>query len=165
MFNEGVNVLPYFSGDSPNGKWNGTSHQSTSTLYRNETSVEYNQRVAAKLKNASGFKRGTPSAIVAAAQQSLTGNKTVILRERDPGAAAVNGGAYGLTVLTYVSETQDEAKVLADLMSQKPAGIVLNYQTITGSNYLLIRTTYTNYSTLRSAFATYNGLRNNVPGT
>lgn len=119
----------------------------------------------ARIKGVSGFKRGTPGAIVAAAQQYLTGAKTVILRERDPSVDAANSGAYGFTVLTYTSETPDSAAVQAAILEQKPAGVLLLYSSVPGANYLLIRTTYTTYTTLRSAFTTYNGLRNNQPGT
>jgi hypothetical protein len=119
----------------------------------------------ARIKSTDGFKRGTAGAIVGAAQQYLTGTKTVILRERDPSVDVANGGAYGFTVLTYASETPDQAAVLAALTAQKPAGLLMQYNVVTGANYLLIRTTYATYTTLRAGFATYNGLRNNAPGT
>lgn len=111
-----------------------------------------------RIKGTDGFKRGTPGAIMDAARIHLTGNKTVFMRERD-------GGAYNLTVVTYVSETPDSAAVLAALIEQKPAGIILTYQTVAGATYLLIRVSYPTYSAVLAAFATYNGLRNNVPGT
>jgi hypothetical protein len=76
-----------------------------------------------------------------------------------------NNGAYGFTVLTYTSETPDAAVVLAALMEQKPAGLLMNYSTVPGANYLLIRTTYADYAAVKAAFATYSGLRNNLPGT
>jgi hypothetical protein len=118
-----------------------------------------------RIKGTDGFKRGTPGAIVAAAQQYLTGNKTVILRERDPSVDPVNNGAYGFTVLTYTSETPDSAAVLAALKEQKPAGLLMTYSTVPGANYLFVRTTYGTYQDVKNAFLTYNGLRNNQPGT
>lgn len=117
------------------------------------------------IKGTGGMKRGTPSSLVAAAKQYLTGSQTVILKERDPSVASAFGGAYGLTVLTYTSETPDTNAVLNALLAQKPAGIILAYSTVTGWTYLTERTTYTTYTALRSAFATYTGLRNNAPGT
>lgn len=119
----------------------------------------------ARVKSTDGFKRGTLGAIIGAAQQFLTGTKTVFLRERDPSVSALYGGAYGLTVLTLASETPNAAAVLAALIEQKPAGILLSYTTVTGASYLIIRTNYANYTAVRSAFATYSGLRNNIPGT
>lgn len=111
-----------------------------------------------KIKATDGFKRGTPGSIIGAAQLHLTGNKTVIMKERD-------GGAYDLTVITHLSETPDAAAVLASIIEQKPAGIVLTYQVVDGTTYLLVRATYATYTDLRNAFATYDGLRNNIPGT
>jgi hypothetical protein len=118
-----------------------------------------------RIKSTDGFKRGTPGAIVGAAKQYLTGNKTVILRERDPSIDPANGGAYGFTVLTYTSETPDSAAVLKALQDAKPAGLIMDYQVVPGANYVFIRTTYTTYQDVKNAFTTYSGLRNNVPGT
>lgn len=118
-----------------------------------------------RIKTTDGQNRGKVGAMIGAAQQFLTGNKTVYVKERDASVAAADGGAWGLTILTLTSETPDSAKVLSALTEQKPGGIKLNYQTVTGTDYLTIRTTYTTYTTLRGAFATYNGLRNNQPGT
>lgn len=117
------------------------------------------------IKGTGGMKRGTPNSLIAAAQQYLTGSKTVILRERDPSVSSVLGGAYGLTILTYTSETPDTNAVLAALQAQEPAGIILQYSTVVGWTYLTERTSYSTYTALRSAFVTYSGLRNNVPGT
>jgi hypothetical protein len=112
----------------------------------------------AQIKAEQAFKRGTPSAIAQALQPYLTGTRTVLIRERD-------GGAYNLTVLTYSSETPDSTKALNAILTQKPAGIILTYATVTGANYLVIRASYATYTDLRAAFVTYNGLRNNSPGT
>lgn len=76
-----------------------------------------------QIHGAAGFARGTPSAIIAAARQTLTGNKYVFLNERD-------GGAYRLGVDTLVSETPDPAATLAAVLKQKPAGIVLTHNVI-----------------------------------
>lgn len=122
------------------------------------------------VKSTDGFKRGTTDAIIGAAQQTLTGTKTVIVRERDPSVDTTVGGegAYGMTVLTYTSETPDSAVVLANILKQKAGGLLLAYSTVTGAIYLLIRTTYATYNDIKtgaSSFLTYTGLRNNVPGT
>jgi hypothetical protein len=76
----------------------------------------------------SKWERGTPASIIAAAQTTLTGTKTVTLVER-------NGSAYNLTVVTKASETPNPAATLAALLSQKPAGIILSYQNIDGQTY------------------------------
>jgi hypothetical protein len=117
-----------------------------------------------RIRNTDGFKRGSLGAIIAAAQEGLTGDQTVIWRERDASVSPSFGGAYGLTILTYTAETPDGNLVRNKILSQKPGGIILNYATITGGSYLLLRTTYTDYTDVESGFATYNGVRTNQTG-
>jgi Phage tail protein (Tail_P2_I) len=69
------------------------------------------------IQDASGFRRGTPAAMTAAIQATLTGTKTVTLHERD-------GDPYSLTILTAAEETPDLTKTRTAMLSQKPAGIV-----------------------------------------
>lgn len=72
-----------------------------------------------------GQQRGTPAAIIAAAQRRLTDTKTVYFTER------VDGNAYWMEVATLVSETPYEDLTRADILSQKPGGIRLDYFTTT----------------------------------
>jgi hypothetical protein len=72
------------------------------------------------IRETAGWRRGTPAAMIGAAQVYLTGAKTVRLIERDE-------SAYRLTVITRTSETPDAAAVERALRSQKPAGIVLTH--------------------------------------
>jgi hypothetical protein len=117
------------------------------------------------VKGTDGFKRGSTGAIIAATQKRLTGNKTVFLKERDAAASPVLGGAYGLTVVTFTGETPDPANTLRDIIAQKPAGIILNYQIVPDFDYLALRTANLNYTAVRSAYATYSGVRVNALGT
>lgn len=55
-------------------------------------------QLRAAIKDRPNWKRGTVASIAAAAKQYLTGNKTVIIRERDT-------SPYHFTVITYDSET------------------------------------------------------------
>jgi len=119
----------------------------------------------ARIRSTDGFKRGTIGAMVGAAQQFLTGSKTVYVKERDSSVSSVLGGAYGLTILTLASETPDSAAVLAALQSQKPAGVILAYNTVTGMTWQLVNTTYASWNAVKTAFVTWNGVRNNAPGT
>ena len=116
-----------------------------------------------RITGTAGFRRGSPGAIVAAAQQYLTGSQTVIVRERDP-AASPSYPAYGLTVITYTSETPDPSEVLAALMDQKPAGIILNYQTHTGQDYQSLYVNNASYQAVYTKYATYQGLLLDMPG-
>jgi hypothetical protein len=117
----------------------------------------------ARVKAVGGWNRGTPAAIIAAAQQYLTGVKTVILRERDPAACALQP-AYGLTVITYTAQTPNSAAVLAALLEQKPAGIVLNYQVKPGQDYQSLMTNHPTYSNIYSSYLTYQGIVVDQPG-
>jgi hypothetical protein len=117
-----------------------------------------------QIRNANGWKRGTVGAIVAAAQQLLTGTKSVTVVERDPTASASHP-AYGLSVFTRTSETPDSAAVLAAIISQKPAGIVLNYQDLAPVTYEDLFLDYATYRTIYSTFTTYQGVYTNTPGT
>lgn len=80
---------------------------------------EESQRI--RIKEASGFQRGTPAAIIGAARQYLTGDRRVDLFERD-------GSPWVFRVRTYLSETPDPAKVQAAVEAIKPAGLVFTYE-------------------------------------
>lgn len=77
-----------------------------------------------KIKNPDGPKRGTPAALRAAVQETLTGARTVVIDER------YGGSAYQLRVRTLTAETPNEAATLAAILSQKPMGIVLTYDVV-----------------------------------
>jgi hypothetical protein len=103
-----------------------------------------------------GWQRGTRASMIAAAQQYLTGNKLVTFQERDT-------SAYHLLVVTYTSETPDQSAVLAALISQKPAGIVMVYEVRPGQSYQQLRDTHTDYLDVRNDYATYEDCRDDLP--
>jgi hypothetical protein len=72
------------------------------------------------IRACSAYRRGTPAAMIAAAQIHLTGTRQVRMVERDE-------SAYRLTVITRTTETPDAAAVERALLTQKPAGIVLTH--------------------------------------
>lgn len=78
-----------------------------------------------RIKEAAGFHRGTPTAIIAAAKQYLTGSRRVELYERE-------GGAWGFRLRTYLSETPDPSAVQSAVESLKPAGLVFTYEIQSG---------------------------------
>lgn len=113
-----------------------------------------------RIRNAAGWRRGTKASMIAAAQAFLTGTKVVLFRERDT-------SAYHLQVRTYASQTPDSTRVLNALLSQKPAGIVLDYATITGQDYLQLRSRHSNtntYTQTKADYATYGGVREDEEG-
>ena len=77
------------------------------------------------VRTPAGQQRCRIASIEAAAKRHLTGTQTVYIAER------VDGHAYWITVATITSETPDEAVTLADILSQKPGGILLDYFTTT----------------------------------
>lgn len=114
------------------------------------------------IRAGSGMKRGTPAAIVAAARKHLTGTQTVVINERDAGACP-SEPAYGLTVITFTSETPDPAVTEADIRAAKPAGLVLQYLTADGMNFALLKTDYATFGDVKSTFATFDALRTGTP--
>lgn len=130
------------------------------TVDQKLSEVDQRQQVS----DAGGWRRGTPASLVGAAQPYLTGNKTVIMRERDPAASPAEP-AYGLSVITYTSETPDSAAVEAALIAQKPAGIVLRYVVMDGQDF---QSLYLNNPTMQDVFTTYatfQGVVEAQPGT
>lgn len=131
------------------------------TLNAGLTAAQKRQQIHA----VGGWGRGSLASIAGAPVPYLTGTKTVIIRERDPAACAAQP-AYGLTVITKTSETPNSAVVLAALIAQKPAGIVLNYVVLAGNDYTLVYNGgATTYANVFSTYTTYQGLLNGVPGT
>lgn len=117
------------------------------------------------IANAPGMRRGRPAAMIAAAQRYLTGNKTVEFLERsdptNPGADA----PYHLTVYTYAAETPDGAQVLAALLEQKPAGIVMHYDVLPGWTIGEMEAAYAGRTIgdLEADFGSVGDLERNVP--
>lgn len=100
-----------------------------------------------QLRDVPGFKRGTPAAMTGAARPFLTGTKTVTLVERDT-------SAYHLTVRTFTAETPDPDLVEAALLSQKPAGLVLDYEVVDGLTWGEIKASGKTYGELTAEFPT-----------
>lgn len=105
-----------------------------------------------RIRSTDGQNRGTLDALRGAAKQYLTGGKDVIIRERD-------GSAYRLTVITYTSQTPNSGQVLNALLEQKPGGIILNYEVLTGWDYQQLVTAYNHpgktYASLVADWAPY----------
>lgn len=102
------------------------------------------------IANPTGFERGTVEALYKATRVFLTGSKSVILIER------AGGDAYHLYIRSILSETPDEALVRNAILNVKPAGLVLDYDAVTGPDYLQIDTAYATYADLDAAYAMYS---------
>lgn len=110
-----------------------------------------------RISKAAGWHRGSPSAMIGAARQHLTGTRQVMLYERD-------GGPYRLTVRTYAGETPDPAVVEAALRALKPGGLVLTYQVTSGATYGNLTTDFLTYADLDAAFTNYTAQTLWIPG-
>jgi hypothetical protein len=109
-----------------------------------------------QIRDTAGMKRGTPAAMIAAAQPTLTGNKSVFLFERE-------GGAYRLSVRTFIDETPNPAATLAALMTQKPAGIILDFNTMPRWTWRTLRDSFATWQLVKTHYTNWQGVRDNVP--
>lgn len=117
-----------------------------------ETDDDFYARQRQRIKDHLGFARGSAAAMLAAAGSYLTGNKTVLFRERD-------GSPYHLTVVTRVAETPDPDKVLKALTDLKPAGITLDYHTIAGRDFAEVKALNATFAAATAAYPTFNDMR------
>lgn len=79
------------------------------------------QDLRALIRDRPAERRGTRAAMIAAAQVTLTGSRTVRLVEK------AGGDAYALTAITRTAETPDPSATEAALLAAKPVGLVLTY--------------------------------------
>ena len=106
----------------------------------------------ARILGKSGFARGTLPSIAEAAMMHLTGSKDVLITER------YQGNAYRIYVATRTAQTPSPAKTLADIITKKPAGLILTYETITGQTYNELLADSPLYSNVFSNYLTYQGV-------
>ncbi len=110
------------------------------------------------LKGLGGFKRGSPGAIRSAIKLTLTGNKTVIFRERDAGEA------YRLEIVTDESETPDLEKTRQAIAATLPAGILLVARTVVGWDYQGMQTAGGTYAQQSLDYISYANLSLDIKG-
>lgn len=80
-----------------------------------------------------------------------------------PGAMLT--AVFPFNTTSYLDLSGPDPKVLAALVEQKPAGIILNYQVLAGQDYSILLSGNPLYSNVFANFLTYQGVVNNVPGT
>jgi hypothetical protein len=138
----------YFDGALPNSQWTGTADASTSQFLDLEDEAGYFDRQRQLIKDHVGFKRGSPTGMVDAVKAYLTGTKTVFFFERDT-------SPYHFRISTFVEETPDPAKVEEILRSYKPAGLVMVYSTINGSDWTTELGVHATWTALIAAHANW----------
>lgn len=104
------------------------------------------------VRNAAGFTRGRPASIIAAAQLHLTGDKSVILRERD-------GSPRTHTIITKANETPNPEQTLVDLMEQKPGADIFNLIITGGQDFLTLKNNYATMQDVKTHYATMLDVR------
>lgn len=110
----------------------------------------------ARILATDGWRRGTPAAIVGATKATLTGTQSVVIRERDVSGA---DPPYTLIVRTLTSETPNATSTLNAILAQKPAGIVLDYASVTGQDYSGLKSKQATYAAAKSAYRDYTAMR------
>lgn len=110
-----------------------------------------------QIRDVSGWKRGTRAALFGAPAPYLTGTKTVLFRERFP-------DAYSFEVITYTAETPNPAAVLAALLDQKPAGLVMTYNVFAGQDWQSVKNNYATWQDVKNHYITWDGVKADTPG-
>jgi hypothetical protein len=106
----------------------------------------------ARIEATDGWKRGTPAALVGAAQATLTGSRQVILRERDT-------DPYHLTIRTLTGQTPSATSTLNAILAQKPGGLTLDFAAVAGQDYAGLKTKKANYAAVKSGYVDYAAVR------
>lgn len=105
------------------------------------------------------WRRGTPSAILAAVTATLVGSQRADLLERD-------SSPWHLTIQVYASEVPggDIGPVLAAAASQKPVGIIMAVSMLTGATYAHMTAEHgPTYTDEQAVFPTYADARDHLP--
>ena len=118
------------------------------------------EKRAAISQSSSLQRRGSKRAIIRATQRELTGSKSCRvywnLSGTDP---------YVITVVTLTAQTPDTVAALAAAVTEKPAGIDLILQDVTGATYAELAAEYADYDAVAAAFDDYDDLGDWVPPT
>lgn len=112
-----------------------------------------------QVKTVPGFSRGTKASIIAAAQRHLTGTRDVIMIER------YQGKAYRLYIATRTAQTPNNLVTIADIKTQKPAGITLFYEILSGQTFQELLGDSPLMSNIFGNYATFQGALTGVHGT
>lgn len=103
------------------------------------------------------FKRGTPAAMLAAVQATLTGGQTILMDE------FFGGSAYALRIRTLESETPDEAATEAAAISQKPIGIILTYAAVDGQDWSDVASKHTDWQEVSDTYGSWSAVKTEPP--
>lgn len=105
-------------------------------------------------------RRGSKGSISDAVQRTLTGSKSCRVYWNLSGTEP-----YHLTVITLVAQTPDATASLNAALSEKPAGMSLELQTVNGPTYAEIAANFTDYADVAATFPTYTDMSTYLPPT
>jgi hypothetical protein len=107
------------------------------------------QRAAIRARE--GSARGRPNTIIERIRRTLSVDRRVIFREKD-------GDPYHLAIRTFAAETPNPALTEAAALSQKPAGIVLDFLVIDENSYETLKDEYADYAAVTATGFSYTEL-------
>ena len=105
-------------------------------------------------------RRGSARAIIRAVQQTLTGSRSCRVYWNLSGS-----NPFLLTVVTATAQTPDTVATLDAAWAEKPAGVDLELQVVSGATYDELAAAFPTYDDLSAEFATYDDVSTWVPPT
>jgi hypothetical protein len=107
------------------------------------------------IKTPLNFTRGRPSTMVAAAQNTLTGAKTVVLNQ------FLGGSSNAIEITTFTDQTPDPTATINAVMAVMPAWIVPTFSVVAGGTYAALAASHSSYSLMEAAHTTYADIPTN----
>lgn len=104
------------------------------------------------IKTPLNFTRGRPSTIVAAAQNTLTGARVVLLN------TFVGGNSNALGITTFTSQTPNPTATKSAVMAVMPAWIVPTFAVVTGGDYATLAASHASYTLMEAAHTHYSDI-------
>lgn len=101
------------------------------------------------------FTRGRPSTMIAAAQNTLTGAKTVILNQ------FLGGSSNAIGITTFTSQTPNPKATVNAVMAVMPAWIVPTFAVVTGGDYSTLAASHSSYTLMEAAHTHYSDIPTN----
>jgi hypothetical protein len=105
------------------------------------------------IKDPSGFARGRPAAMIAAAARGQTGDAKVEFVERF-------SSAWTVLVRLRASETPDPDQKMAEILRSKPGPLILNVAFTDNNTYYFVWRDFATYQDVFDEYATYEDLYN-----
>lgn len=109
----------------------------------------------AYVRDRQAWKRGTPTALLAAARSAYSKGYIALLER--------NGSPWRATLLVYGATEPDLERIRVAAAAQKPVGIVLTVEAADGATYTHLATDAATYTALAAVFPTYDDMTSHQP--